>query len=125
MLYNKDKLVPPLHTPQAAQVNRRNLVKVKHWSQFIALIVLDLLIFLFIHFVDSPGFGCTSPERANMLMSMHVIISYFVEVECCLSMLLFVTNDPSKDHEDTLKPGPIPLGGLMKQNALKFTIFPV
>ena len=78
-----------------------------------------------IDFAEDLGFGCTFPGRAKMLMSMHVIISYFVEVECCLSMLLFVTNDPSKDHEDTLKPGPIPLGGLMKQNALKFTIFPV
>ena len=57
-----------------------------------------------------------------MLISMHVIVSYLVEVECRLSVLLVVAKVPSEVREDALKPGIMPLGGLTKQNPLKFTI---
>ena len=57
-----------------------------------------------------------------MLISMHVIVSYFVEVGCRLSMLLVVSKETSSALEDTLKQDSMPLGGLTKQNPLKFTI---
>ena len=58
-----------------------------------------------------------------MLISMHVIVSYLVDVECRLSMLSVVAKEPSNAREDVLEHGIIPLNELTKVNPLKLTIF--